>query len=142
MGLLSFCFTTYQRDQIWRNFATLAKFYQSLAILKGLFSIWQNCESTLAIFYAITLHIITQQFIGKGQQLKEQPSGHTATYLPTSFTPSNPLTFAKNAVNLLHTKKRAWEAIKLRPINILNMVRTAQQLDLCSHEEKGCKKLN
>ena len=42
-----------QCDHIWRKFATLAIFLKSLAIFEGLFNIWQNCEPTLATFYAI-----------------------------------------------------------------------------------------
>ena len=39
--------------QIWRNFATLAKCSNSLAILEGIFSTRQNIEDTLVIFYTI-----------------------------------------------------------------------------------------
>ena len=39
---------TYQSDQIWQNFATLATFWKSLAILKELLSILPNCEHMLS----------------------------------------------------------------------------------------------
>ena len=37
-----------QCDQIWRNFATLAKTLKSWAIFEGLFTIWENFGQTLA----------------------------------------------------------------------------------------------
>ena len=40
-----------QCDQIWRNFATLAKFWKALAILKGLFGIWQTFVPNLVNLY-------------------------------------------------------------------------------------------
>ena len=39
-----------QCDQIWRNFATLAKSLKSWAILGDLFTIWQNFGPALASF--------------------------------------------------------------------------------------------
>ena len=39
--------STYQCDQIGRNFATSAKLQKSLTIFASLFSIWQNIKHTL-----------------------------------------------------------------------------------------------
>ena len=52
-----------QCDHIWRKFATLAIFLKSLAIFEGLFNIWQNCELTLATFYAFgqLLNVVNAQ---------------------------------------------------------------------------------
>ena len=36
-----------QCDQIWRNFAKVAKFYKSSAIFWRFFNIWQNCKPNL-----------------------------------------------------------------------------------------------
>ena len=33
-----------QCDQIWQNFATLAKFLSLWQVSEGLFNVWQNCE--------------------------------------------------------------------------------------------------
>ena len=40
-----------QCDQIWRNFATLAKCYNYFAILLGLVSFWQHTEPTFGYIY-------------------------------------------------------------------------------------------
>ena len=40
--------TYIQCDQIWRNFAPLAKIYKHLQIFDSLCLIWQNTELTLA----------------------------------------------------------------------------------------------
>ena len=45
-----------QCAQIWRNFATLAKFDNFLA--NNWFSVWQNFEPTLAIFYDVNGQIL------------------------------------------------------------------------------------
>ena len=46
-----FCCEPHQQcDQIWQNFATLAKFSSLWPFLEGLFRIWQNVEHTLGIF--------------------------------------------------------------------------------------------
>ena len=42
-----------QCDQVWRNFATLAKIKSLWPFFEGLFNIWKNCEPNLATFYAI-----------------------------------------------------------------------------------------
>ena len=66
-----------QCDQIWRNFATLAKVYKSLAIFltvyflfgKILSLLWQNCD-IIGLFF----------IVADGQILKNNPtiwSGHT-----------------------------------------------------------------
>ena len=43
----------YQCDQIWRNFAILAKSSRSSTICEALFTIWEYLGPTLSIFYAI-----------------------------------------------------------------------------------------
>ena len=42
-----------QCDQIWRNFAILAKFWRTVAFAKGLCSIWQNYYLLWQIYCAI-----------------------------------------------------------------------------------------
>ena len=58
-----------QCDQIWRNFATLAKFKNIWQLYKGLVSIWQTFEPTLEnsvcfrpIYVVVSSQILSKHF--------------------------------------------------------------------------------
>ena len=68
-----------QCNQIWRNFATLAKCSNSLAILEGIFSTRQNIEDTLVIF----LYYWANGHRCKGPNIWQ--SGHTLCTLCFTF---------------------------------------------------------
>ena len=64
-----------QCDQIWRNLATLAKYYRYLAIFEGLFS---NCVKSSTYFgtFCMPLSACSSLYKDKFQKLT-QPSGRT-----------------------------------------------------------------
>ena len=59
--------TPQQCDQIWRNFANLAKSSKSWAFFEGLFTIWGNLDQLCQIW-----HVIGQVFVdANGQMLRK-----------------------------------------------------------------------
>ena len=72
-------------DQIWRNFTTLVRRFNTLAIKKGSFTIWQHLELTLT--YIIWFWANVQCCKLPNIEPINWSSGHTDSNQPTSLSP-------------------------------------------------------